>query len=408
MPDVSGGGRRILRDASLSAVTAGAVAVMVSFAGPLTIVVRAAHAGHLTEAQLSSWIWAISLGSGLTGLALSLRHRAPVVAAWSTPGAALLVGQLDEIGYEAAIGAYLAAAALTVLVGVTGLFDALMRRIPPAVVSAVLAGVLVRFGLEAFRALEDSPALAAAVLAGYVLCQRAAPRYAIALPLAAGVAVAAVTGSLSLSGTRLSLATPVFTVPAWPAEALVSLALPLFLVTMSAQNAPGVAALRDAGYSVPTGSLIRGTGVAGAVFAPFGAHALNLSAITAAICTGPDAHEDRDRRYVAGISCGILFVAVGLFGTTVAGLFAALPPALIAATAGIALLGALGSSFSGAFAEAEDRTAALVAFLATASGLTLLGLGAAFWGLVFGVVCRAVLRRPDQDRRTAGERVERK
>ncbi|MEW2118892.1 benzoate/H(+) symporter BenE family transporter [Streptomyces sp. NPDC005474] len=404
---LGGGARRVWHDASLSAVVAGAVAVVVSFAGPLTIVVQAAHAGGLGEARLSSWIWAIAVGSGVTGLVLSLRHRVPVVAAWSTPGAALLVTQLDEMPYATAVGAYLAAAALTVLVGVTGWFDALMRRIPAAVVSAVLAGILLRFGLEAFRAIEDAPAVAGVMLAGYVVLQRVAPRYAIAVPLVAAVAVAAGTGTLSLGGVHLALATPLFTVPAWPGEALVSLTLPLFLVTMSAQNAPGVGALREAGYEVPSGPLVRDTGVASAVFAPFGAHALNLGAITAAICAGPDAHEDRDRRYVAGLSCGALYIVVGLFGTTVAGLFAALPPALISAAAGVALLGALGGSLSGAFAEPRDRTPVLVAFLTTASGLTLAGLGAAFWGLVLGTLCGAVLRQTKQKTNSTEEAVRR-
>ncbi|MFH8497260.1 benzoate/H(+) symporter BenE family transporter [Streptomyces coeruleorubidus] len=402
-----GRARRVWRDASLSAVVAGAVAVVVSFAGPLTLVVQAAHAGGLDESHTSSWIWAIAVGSGVTGLVLSLRHRVPVVAAWSTPGAALLVTQLDRMPYATAIGAYLAAAALTVLVGVTGWFDALMRRIPAAVVSAVLAGILLRFGLDAFRALEDAPAVAGVMLAGYVVLQRVAPRYAIAAPLAAAVAVAAATGTLSPGGVHLSLATPVFTVPSWPGEALVSLTLPLFLVTMSAQNAPGVGALREAGYAVPSGPLVRDTGVASAVFAPFGAHALNLGAITAAICAGPDAHEDRDRRYVAGLSCGVLYIAVGLFGATVAGLFAALPPALISVAAGVALLGALGGSLSAAFAEARDRTAVLAAFLTTASGLTLLGLGAAFWGLVFGMICWAVSRKTKRNTDSAEEPVRR-
>ncbi|WAL99474.1 benzoate/H(+) symporter BenE family transporter [Streptomyces sp. Je 1-369] len=401
---LGGRARRMWQDASVSAVVAGAVAVVVSFAGPLTIVVQAAHAGDLDEARLSSWIWAIAVGSGVTGFVLSLRLRVPVVAAWSTPGAALLVTQLDEVPYATAIGAYLAAAALTVLVGVTGWFDALMRRIPGAVVSAVLAGILLRFGLDAFRALESGPAVAGVMLAGYVVCQRVAPRYAIAAPLAAAVAVAGATGTLSLGGTQLSLAAPVFTTPAWPGEALVSLTLPLFLVTMSAQNAPGVGALREAGYAVPSGRLVRDTGVASAVFAPFGAHAINLGAITAAICAGPDAHEDRARRYVAGLSCGVFYVVVGLCGATVAGLFAALPQELISAAAGVALLGALGGSISTAFTEADSRTPAIVAFLTTASGLTLWGLGAALWGLVFGMLCRVVLKKPEQNRNADGDR----
>ncbi|MFW6692208.1 benzoate/H(+) symporter BenE family transporter [Streptomyces sp. MAR4 CNX-425] len=402
MATVLGGhARRVWRDASLSAVVAGAVAVVVSFAGPLTVVVQAAHAGRLEEELLSSWICAVAVGSGVTGLVLSWRYRAPVVAAWSTPGAALLVTQLDEVPYGVAVGAYLAAAGLTVLIGVTGWFEALMRRIPAAVVSAVLAGILLRFGLEALRALEDAPAVAGVMLAGYVVLQRVAPRYAITAPLAAAVAVAALDGTLSPEGVRLAPATPVFTAPAWPGEALVSLALPLFLVTMSAQNAPGVGALREAGYALPSGPLVRDTGVASAAFAPFGAHALNLGAITAAICAGPDAHPDRDRRYVAGLSCGMLYVAVGVFGTTVAGLFATLPAALVSVAAGVALLGALGGSLSGAFAATRDRTAALVAFLTTASGVTLLGLAAAFWGLVLGVACLAVQRATGRGTATA-------
>ncbi|MEV0254059.1 benzoate/H(+) symporter BenE family transporter [Streptomyces sp. NPDC050732] len=405
MAEAHGGrARRVWQDASVSAVVAGAVAVVVSFAGPLTVVVQAAHAGGLDEAHLSSWVWAIAVGSGVTGFVLSLRYRAPIVAAWSTPGAALLVTQLDEVPYATAIGAYLAAAALTVLVGATGWFDALMRRVPAAVVSAVLAGILLRFGLDAFRALESGPAVAGVMLAGYVVCQRVAPRYAIAAPLAAAVAVAGLTGTLSLGDTRLSLAAPVFTAPAWPGEALVSLTLPLFLVTMSAQNAPGVGALKAAGYAVPSGPLVRETGVASVVLAPFGAHALNLGAITAAICAGPDAHEDRARRYVAGLSCGVLYVAVGLCGATVAGLFAALPRELISAAAGVALLGALSGSISGAFAEADNRTAAIVAFLTTASGLTLWGLGAAFWGLIFGMSCRVILRKSERNENSGAGR----
>ncbi|MEV6670586.1 benzoate/H(+) symporter BenE family transporter [Streptomyces sp. NPDC051162] len=401
------GPRAILADTSLSAITAGAIAVLVSFAGPLAVVVQAAHAAGLDEARLSSWIWAISLGSGLTGLVLSLRFRAPVVAAWSTPGAALLVTQLGHYPYREAIGAYLGAAALTVVVGLTGWLEALMRRVPAAVVSAMLAGVLLRFGLDAFGALGHSPAIAGAVLGGYVLCRRIAPRYAVLTALALGVGTAAATHGISLGHTQVALARPVFTAPHWSAGALVGLALPLFLVTMTSQNAPGAAVLRAAGYEhVPTGPLIRGTGAASVVFAPFGAHALNLAAITAAICTGPEAHEDRDRRYVAGLSCGVLYVAVGLFGATVAGMFAALPPALVAATSGVALLGVLGTSLGSAFTGPADRDSALVAFLATASGVTLFGIGSAFWGLVFGVVCRVALSpaaRPGTARTDATE-----
>ncbi|MGP4111157.1 benzoate/H(+) symporter BenE family transporter [Streptomyces sp. 4N509B] len=385
--------RPVWRDVSLSAVTAGAVAVLVAFAGPLVVVVQAARAAELSQDQLSSWIWAVALGSGVTGFVLSLRYRAPVVAAWSTPGAALLVTQLDGYRYEEAVGAYVAAALATIVVGVTGWLDALMRRVPASVVSAVLAGVLLRFGLDAFASLEAEPLTAGVVVGGYVLCRRLLPRYAVALPLAAGVAVAAAGGSIDLTGTELGLAAPVWTLPAWSGDALVGLALPLFLTTMTSQNAPGLAVLRGSGYEVPTGPLIWGTGTASAVLAPFGAHALNLAAITAAICTGPDAHADPRRRYPAGLACGVFYVVLGLFGATVAGAFTALPPALVAAIAGVALLGALGGSLADALSRPAERDAALVAFLTAASGVTLLGLEAAFWGLVFGVTCRAVLHR---------------
>ncbi|UED85452.1 benzoate/H(+) symporter BenE family transporter [Streptomyces profundus] len=370
---------------STSAVAAGLIAVIVSYAGPMAIVFQAADAGSIGEVRLESWVWAISIGSGVTCVALSWAYRAPVLTAWSTPGAALLVSGLATYSYGEAVGAYLLAALATVLVGATGLFGTVMRLLPQPVAAAMLAGILLSFGIDVFRAADTSPGLIALMLAGYVLARRLAPRWATAWTLLLGCLYTAVAGDADFSAVELSLAGPELTAPSFSPDAAIGLALPLFLVTMASQNAPGIAVLRSAGYDASPDRLVVTTGVASAVLAPAGAHAINLAAITAAICTGREAHEDPRRRYVAGITCGVGYVLVGVFGTALVALFTALPVELVAAVAGIALLGAIGASLASATAEERHRDSALVAFLVTASGVEWWGIGSAFWGLTLGL-----------------------
>ena len=385
---------RLLRDQSLSAVAAGFVTVLVGFASSAAIVFQAAQALGATPAQTASWMWALGIGMGLTCIGLSLRWKMPVVTAWSTPGAAVLVTSAAGVPMDEAVAGFLVSAALIAVAGFSGLFERMLGRIPLSLASAMLAGVLLRFGIDAFTSIQAQPVLVLSMLATWLLTRRVWPRYAIIATLLAGIAVAAATSQLQLAGLRLELAQPVWTTPRPSLASVLGVALPLFVVTMASQNVPGVAVIRASGYAVPVSPAIGWTGATNLVLAPFGGFALNLAAITAAICMGPEAHPDPARRYVAAVWAGIFYLLVGVFGATVAGLFAAFPSELVLAIAGIALFGTLGNSLATALHAVDEREAALVTFLVTASGLSLLGIGAAFWGLVAGVIVRLVLHRP--------------
>ncbi|RRN59441.1 benzoate transporter BenE [Pseudoxanthomonas sp. SGNA-20] len=384
--------RRLWRDNSVSAIAAGFVTVLVGFASSAAIVFQAAQAMGATPGQTASWMWALGLGMGATCIGLSLRWKMPVVTAWSTPGAAVLVTSAAGVPMAEAIGGFLLSALLITAVGFSGVFERLLGRIPLSLASGMLAGVLLRFCVDAFGAIQAQPLLVLTMLVAWLASRRLWPRYAIILTLAAGTAVAALTAQLDVGQLRLELARPEWTTPRLGLGAVLGVALPLFVVTMASQNVPGVAVIRASGYPVPVSPAVGWTGVATLLLAPFGAFALNLAAITAAICMGPEAHADPARRYMAAVWAGIFYLLVGLFGATVAGLFAAFPQALVLAIAGIALIGTLGNSLATALQEADEREAALVTFLVTASGLSLLGVGAAFWGLVAGVIVRVVSR----------------
>ena len=380
--------RSPLQDLSLSAATAGFVAVLVGFTSSVAIVFSAATALGATPAQISSWMWALGLGMGLCTLLPSLWLRQPVMVAWSTPGAAVLAtaGVAGGFGMNEATGAFMACAALITLFGVTGWFEKLLGRIPMPIASALLAGVLTRFGFDAFVALKSALGLVLLMLVTYLVGRRFWARYAVPGVLLAGIAFAAVDGQLHLGGVQWGLTMPVFTMPEFSWRAMVSLALPLFVVTMASQNLPGVAAIRAANYDMPISKIITLTGLATLVLAPFGAFALNLSAITAAICMGREAHPDPDKRYMAAVSCGALYCIVGLFGAAVTGVLTAFPRELVVAIAGLALLGSIGGGLAVALKEETHREAALITFLVTLSGVSLAGIGSAFWGVVAGAL----------------------
>jgi len=382
---------RPLADTSASAVVAGFVAMMTGYTSSLVLMFQAGRAAHLTDAQISSWIWALSIGMAICTIGLSLRYRAPVVIAWSTPGAALLVTSLPNVPYAEAIGAFVVCAALLTAVGMTGWFDALMRRVPAGIASALLAGILFEIGIEIFRAAQYQTTLVLAMFFTYLVGKRLVPRYAIPATLAAGISVAGVLGLLDFSRFHVALAHPVFTMPAFSLTATISIGIPLFVVAMASQNVPGIAVLRADGYTTPSSPLISTTGLASLVLAPFGSHGLNLAAITAAICTGREAHGDRSKRYMAAVWCGIFYLLAGVFGATIAALFAAFPKALVVSVAALALFGSIMSGLANAMHDARQREAALVTFMVTASGLTLFSVGPAFWGLVAGIVTQVVL-----------------
>ncbi|WP_438395897.1 benzoate/H(+) symporter BenE family transporter [Caballeronia sp. DA-9] len=382
---------RPFADSSLSAMVAGFVAMMTGYTSSLVLIFQAGRAAHLSDAQISSWIWALSIGMALCTIGLSLRSRAPIVIAWSTPGAALLVTSLPNVPYANAIGAFIVCAVLLTVVGLTGWFDTLMRRIPAGIAAALLAGILFEIGIEIFKAAQFQTALVLTMFFTYLVIKRLAPRYAILSTLVAGIVAAGMLGLLDFSQFHVALAHPVVTAPHFSLAAAVSIGIPLFVVAMASQNVPGIAVLRADGYNTPSAPLIATTGIASLVLAPFGSHGVNLAAITAAICTGPEAHEDRSRRYMAAVWCGIFYLVAGIFGATIAALFGSLPKALVVSVAALALFGSIMSGLTNAMQDVRQREAALVTFMVTASGLTLLSIGSAFWGLVAGVVTQIVL-----------------
>lgn len=376
-----------LKDFSLSALIAGFVTVLVGFTSSAVIVFQAAHAFGATPAEVASWMWALGLGMGATCILLSLRFKVPIVTAWSTPGAAMLISAGAGIPMAQAIGAFMVSALLMALFGFTGWFERGIKRIPMSLASGMLAGVLLRFGLDVFGAMKTQFLLAFAMFCTYLLARRLLPRYAVIAALAVGSAIAAAQGLLHLDGITLELAQPLWTTPQFSISAIIGIALPLFIVTMASQNMPGVAVIRASGYNnVPISPLIGWTGGATLLLAPFGAYALNLAAITAAICMGREAHEDPARRYVAAVAAGTFYLLIGLFGATVAAVFAALPKELVQVIAGLALFGTIGNGLAAALAREGEREPALVTFLVTASGISLFGIGPAFWGLLAGVL----------------------
>ncbi|MBL1376247.1 benzoate/H(+) symporter BenE family transporter [Zobellella iuensis] len=380
-----------LRDLSLPAVAAGFLAVLVSYAGPLAIFFQAGASAGVSQEMMTSWVWAISLGAAVSGMVLSLWLRVPVVTAWSAPGTALLVTLFPGLSLNEAVGAYLTAAAITLVIGLSGSFDALVRAIPKGVAAGMMAGILFQFGVGAFTAIDGSPALALGMLAAYLLCRRLWPKYSLILLLLTGILLAMVLEGASLAGLRWELATPQLIRPEWSLAATLGLALPLVLVSLSGQFLPGMAILHGAGYPVGARPVLGVTSLVSLPMALFGGISIVVAAITAAICAGKDAHEDPKRRYVAGVFNGVFYLVGGLFAGTIVSLFTSLPAAFVAVLAGLALLGAIGGNLVTALEEPKGREAALIAFIVTASGLSLYGLSSALWGVVFGLAAHLVL-----------------
>lgn len=379
------------RDVSLSAIVAGLVSVLVGFSGTAVLMVQAGHTAGLDATHIGSWLGSICLVVGLGGLILSLRSRIPVVLAWSTPGAALLVTALAGVPFDQAVGAFVLASALTLACGLFGWIDPIMRRVPIEIASAMLAGVLLNFGLGIFTRIGEQPALVLAMCAAYLIGKRWAPRYAVLAVLVTGLGFVAATGQLQLGNVDWQLTQFVWTTPVFTWQAAISLAVPIFMVALASQNLPGLAILQAAGYPVAASRLVGATGFLGLLAAPFGAHSVTLAAITAAICTGPEAHPDPARRYIAGAVSGAAYILLSVVAGAVAVFFQALPPALIAALTGLALLGAILGGLAGAMSNPARREAALITLLATASGFTAWGIGSAFWGLAAGLVAHWVL-----------------
>ncbi|WP_088212634.1 benzoate/H(+) symporter BenE family transporter [Shewanella sp. Shew256] len=368
----------------LSKISAGFIAVLVGYSSSAVIILQAADAVGATSAQMSSWLWALGVGMGLTSIGLSLYYKNPVLTAWSTPGAALMVSSLAGLSIHEAVGAFLISSLLITLCGLAGWMDKLIRIMPPSVAAAMLAGVLLQFGLGLFQAMQTQLSLILLMLLVFVVLKPWAPRYIMLLTLVAGIGMSYQLGLLQLDKLELQFAAPVWIAPTFSIASVVGVALPLFVVTMASQNMPGVAALHGHGYRPPISPLITVTGLMGVLFAPFGGFAFNLSAITAAICMGKEADPNPATRYWAAVWGGVFYLITGLLGATVVGLFAAFPKELVLAIAGLALLGTIGNSLTAALADNDEREVAVITFLVTASGVSILGIGSAFWGLLLG------------------------
>jgi len=388
--------KNLLNDCSLSAVVAGMIATFISYAGPLVIIFHAAQNASLSPEILSSWVWAISIGSGVLGAVLSLRWRVPVVIAWSIPGSALLVTALPHTGLNQAIGAYLVANLILLLIGLSGAFDRIIARLPGSIAAGMQAGILFSFGIEVFRALPVQPMLVLSMFITYIVMRRAWPRYAVAAVLLVGGAITLLGGHLRSEALVFALATPQWITPEFNLAAILNLSLPLVLVALTGQFMPGMAVLRNAGFNTPASPIISASALGGMLLAPFGCHGLNLAAVTASLCAGKEAHENPKRRYIAALSGSATYLVFGIAGATLVSLFAAFPAALIAALAGLALYGAISDALVRSLAEPKERDAGLFTFLVTASGVSFLGMSAAFWGLMFGVLTHflIVARRP--------------
>lgn len=385
----------VLGDVSISAICAGFIAVAVSYAGPMLVIIQAAQRAGLNDDQTASWVWAVSVGSGIVGLVLSLFTRQPVVVAWSVPGSALLLTVLGDYEFSDAIGAYIVAGLLGLVLSLSGLFGRLLAAVPRPILAAVLAGVLLPFVLNVTGAVLASPLVAGGLAVAYFVGRRLFPKYAVPGALVVGVVLSMIAGQAQSPELSLAVTVPLFTVPTFSIQAIMGISIPLLIVTMAGQNGPGLVMMRTSGYAPNDRLLLTGTCVASVIFAPFGSHAINLAAITAGICCGREAHEDPAKRYIAGAAGGVFFIGFGLFSATILDLFAAVPGELITAMAGVALLGALQGSMldmldTGSHGPGAIE-AAVVTLIITASGIAPLGIVSPFWGVLAGTAVYLLL-----------------
>ncbi len=376
---------------SLSNMSAGFVAVMVGFTSSVVLVFQAATVAGANPAEISSWLFALGLSIGISCIGLSLYYRMPILIGWSTSGAALLATSLSGISMPEATGAFILAAVFTCLAGMTGMLEKLIKHIPRPLASAMIAGILLPFGMNIFGAMQSQFALVCIMLFTYLIGKWAFPRFVIIFVLMVGVCLAKMEGLIQLTSLNLDFTHPVFTLPVFSLAACINIAIPLFVVTMTSQNIPGIAILNNAGFKPPISHLMSWTGFANLLFAPLGCYAISLTALTAAICASDESDNDPAKRYKSTVFAGFCWLCIGLLGATIVTIFSAFPKELITAIAGIALIGTITSSIKGALEEDRHREAAIITILISASGISLFGIGAAFWGLFVGIFSSIVL-----------------
>jgi len=380
-----------VRSGLVSAASAALVATVAGVGGTLPVVLAAAQAVGATPEQASSWVSGLGLATAVSALILSMRYRMPIITAWSTPGAALIASSSAVPSFHAAVGAFVLAAALILLTAAVRPLARLIERIPGSIAAAMLGGILLRLVVAMIEQVPNQPLLVLSLIVLFLIARHLVPTMASLIVLAAGAALAWSLGLVKpippLGVSSLTLA-----LPAWDLATLIGLGVPLYLVTMASQNLPGFAVLRASGYHPPTQPVLAVTGAASLGTAFLGAHTSNLAAISAALCTGPDAHPDPAKRWITGPFYALWWGLIALFGASLVGLFGALPPALLTTVAGTALLGSMAAALGSALGPEKDRLAAAGTLAVTASGVTLLGIGSAFWGLVLGLAVLALER----------------
>ncbi|MFW6569276.1 benzoate/H(+) symporter BenE [Acinetobacter baumannii] len=383
--------KTLKNDWSISATVAGFLAVLISYSGPLIIFFQAAQRAHVSTDMMVSWIWGISIGAAVSGIYLSIKYKTPVITAWSAPGTALLVTLFPNISLNEAVAAYITSAIVIFLIGITGYFDKLLKWIPQDVAAGMMAGILFQFGISLFTASDSMPLIVFSMLIVFLVAKRLMPRYTMIWVLAAGVLLSLILGKMNPVDVSFNLAIPQWISPEWTWNSTLNLAVPLILVSLTGQFLPGMAIMKLSGYDTPAKPIITATSIASLAVACVGGITIVLASITAALCMGKDAHELKEKRYIAGIANGIFYILGGLFAGSIVMLFSLLPKELVAALAGLALLGAIATNISVAMINDGQRDAALITFLATASGMHFLGLSSVFWGICIGVIAHFIL-----------------
>lgn len=383
--------KTLKNDWSISATVAGFLAVLISYSGPLIIFFQAAQRAHVSTDMMVSWIWGISIGAAVSGIYLSIKYKTPVITAWSAPGTALLVTLFPNVSLNEAVAAYITSAIVIFLIGITGYFDKLLKWIPQDVAAGMMAGILFQFGIGLFTASDSMPFIVFSMLIVFLIAKRLMPRYTMIWVLAAGVLLSLILGKMNPVDVSFSLAIPQWISPEWTWNSTLNLAVPLILVSLTGQFLPGMAIMKLSGYDTPAKPIISVTSIASLAVACVGGITIVLASITAALCMGKDAHELKEKRYIAGIANGIFYILGGLFAGSIVMLFSLLPKELVAALAGLALLGAIATNISVAMKNDSQRDAALITFLATASGMHFLGLSSVFWGICIGVIAHFIL-----------------
>ncbi|MFC3902014.1 benzoate membrane transport protein [Acinetobacter marinus] len=387
--------KTLKQDWSISATVAGFLAVLISYAGPLIIFFQAAQQANVSNSMMASWIWGVSIGAAISGIYLSYRYKTPIITAWSAPGTALLVTLFPETSLNEAVAAYIISAIVILIVGVSGYFDKFLKWIPQSIAAGMMAGILFQFGIELFVATDRMPMIVFAMLLCYLIAKRLTPRYTMIWVLLCGVSLSLILGRMNPVEMNFQLAVPQLIMPEWTWNAAFNLAIPLILVSLTGQFLPGMAILKLSGYDTPAKPIVSIASIASLAVACVGGITIVLAAITAALCTGKDAHELKEKRYIAGIANGIFYILGGLFAGSIVMLFSLLPKEMVAALAGLALLGAIGTNVAMAMREDTQREAALITFLATASGMHFLGLSSVFWGIVIGMIANLLLQKPN-------------